>query len=57
MITNRDRLAVVEAFYVSDDLGQDTAEPVADGNDASATKLRWLDLQEVIDAAVGHSCA
>ena len=57
MITNRDRLAVVEAFYVSDDLGQDTAEPVAAGNDASATKLRWLDLQEVIDAAVGHSCA
>src|SRR5712692_46467 len=33
MITNRDRLAVVEAFYVSDDLSQDTTEPVADRDD------------------------
>jgi hypothetical protein len=54
MITNRDRLAVVEAFYVSDDLGQDTTEPVADGDDASAIELRRLDVQQVIDAAIGH---
>ena len=46
MIANRNRLAVVEAFYVSDDLGQDTAEPVADGDDTSAIKLRRLDVQQ-----------
>ena len=45
MIANRDRLAVVEAFYVSDDLRQDSTEPIADGNDASAIKLRRLDVQ------------
>src|SRR5258708_7345103 len=54
MITNRDRLAVVEAFYVSTDLGQDTTEPVADGDDTSSIKLRWFDVKEVIDAVVGH---
>ncbi len=54
MIANRNRLAVVEAFYVSDDLRQDSAEPIADGDDASAIKLRRLDVQEIIDAAVGH---
>jgi hypothetical protein len=32
MITNGDRLAVIEAFYVSYDLGQDTTEAVADGD-------------------------
>ena len=42
MITNRDRLAVVEAFHVSDDLRQDTTESVADGDDASPIKLRRL---------------
>ena len=50
MITNWDRLAAVEAFYVSYDLRQDSAEPVADGDDASAIKLRRLDVQDVIDA-------
>ena len=54
MITNRNRLAVVEAFYVSDDLSQDTTESVADGDDTSAIELRRLDVQQVIDAAVGH---
>src|ERR1700683_1817989 len=54
MITNRDCLAVVEELHVSDDLGQDTTEPVADGDDASTIKLRRLDVQQIIDAAVGH---
>ena len=54
MIANRNRLAVVEAFYVSDDLGQDTTEPVADGDDASAIELRRLDVQQVVDATIGH---
>jgi len=54
MITSRNRLAVVEALYVSDDLSQDTTEPVADGDDTSAIKLRWLNVKKVIDAAVGH---
>jgi hypothetical protein len=40
MITNRDRLTVVEAFYVADDLSQDTTEPVADWDDTSAIELR-----------------
>jgi hypothetical protein len=42
MITSGNRLAVVEALYVSDDLSQDTTEPVADGDDTSAIKLRGL---------------
>jgi hypothetical protein len=54
MIANRNRLAVVEALYVSDDLRQDSAEPISDGDDASAIKLRRLDVQQIIDAAVGH---
>jgi hypothetical protein len=54
MITNRDRPAVVGAFYLSDDLSQDSTEPVADGDDTSTIELRRLDVQEVIDAAVGH---
>src|SRR5208283_4819067 len=54
MIANRNRRAVVEAFYVSDDLRQDSAEPISDGDDASTIKLRRLDVQEIIDAAVGH---
>src|SRR5437660_8644185 len=54
MITNRNRLAVVEAFYVSDDLRQYSTEPISDGDDTSAIKLRRLDMQQIIDAAVGH---
>lgn len=30
------------------------AKPVADGDDASAIKLRRLDVQQVVDATVGH---
>jgi len=41
------------AFYVSDDLSQDTTEPFADGDDARAIELRRFDVQELIDAA-GH---
>src|SRR6202035_2247156 len=52
MVTNGDRLAVVEAFYVSDHLGEDTTEPVADGDDASTIKLRRLNVQQVVDAIV-----
>ena len=54
MIANRNRLAVVKAFYVSDDLSQDTTESVANGDDASAIKLRRLDVQQVADATVRH---
>ena len=54
MITNRDRFAVVETFHVPDDLSQHPTEPVADGDDTSAVKLRRLDVQQVVDAAVGH---
>ena len=57
MITDRDRLAVVEPFYVSDDLGQDPTEPVADGDDTSAIKLRRLDVQEIIDCGCRASFA
>ena len=52
MIASRHGVAVIEAFYVSDDLGQDAAEAVADGDDASAIKLRRLDVQQVVDATV-----
>jgi hypothetical protein len=55
MITNRYRLGVVEAFHVSDDLGQDTTEPVADGDDASAIKLRRFNVQQVVDATIRSS--
>src|SRR4030095_16628927 len=54
MIANRNRLAVVEAFYVSDDLRQDLAEPISDGDDASAIELRWLAVQQLVDAPIGH---
>jgi hypothetical protein len=32
------------SVYLSDDLRQDSAEPIADGDDASAVKLRRLDV-------------
>ena len=54
MIANRDCLAVVEAFYVSNDLRQDTTESVPDGDDTSAIKLRRLDVQQVVDATIRH---
>lgn len=54
MVASRNRLAVVEAFYVSDDLSQDTTESVADGDDTSAVELRRLNVQQVVDATVRH---
>ncbi len=60
MIANRNRLAVVEAFYVSDDLRQDSAEPIADGDDASAIKLRRLGEAQpgqLFDGGTGEPCS
>ena len=54
MIADRHGVAVIEALHMADDLGQDAAEAVADGDDASAIKLRWLDVQQVIDASIGE---
>ena len=43
----------VEGLDVADDLGDDTAEAVADRQHPRAVELRRLDVQQVVGAAVG----
>lgn len=50
MVASRYGIAIVEAFYMANDLGQDASEAVPNGNHARAIKLRRLDVQQVKDA-------
>ena len=52
MVAHRHRVTVVEPLHVANDLCQDSAEAIADGNDADAIELRGLDVQQVIDASL-----
>jgi hypothetical protein len=37
---------------MADDLGQDAA--ITDGDDTGAIKLRWLDVQQIVDTSIGE---
>ena len=52
VVAHRHGVAVIEPLYMANDLGQDAAEAVADGDNSSAIKLRRLDVQQVIDASI-----
>lgn len=54
VIADRNRRAVVEPLHMADDLGKNAAEAVTDGDDTGGIKLRWLDVQQVIDASIGE---
>jgi hypothetical protein len=52
MIAGRHGLRAIEALHVAEDFGDDAAEAIADGDDARAINLRWLDVVQVVDPTV-----
>ena len=55
MIAGRHGVRAIEALHVADDFSDHAAEAVADRDDARAIKLRWLDVEQVVDPTVRES--
>lgn len=54
MFAERDGIGPIEAFDMPDDLGNDPPQPIANGNHPGSVVLGRLDVEQVVDPAIGH---